>query len=358
MGQGPSRPIVEPASVGKKPIVDALRRRRVERVPIWLMRQAGRYLPEYRKVRARAGGFLELCFTPELAAEVTMQPVRRFGLDAAILFSDILVVPYALGQKVRFSEGEGPVLESIGSESDFRRLKDTVDLSSIEPVYETVARVASALAENITLIGFAGAPWTVASYMIEGGSTRDFSRVKLWAREHETLFVRLIDLLVAATSAHLIRQIEAGADAVQIFDSWASALDEDELVRWSIAPTAEIVARVKERCPGTPVIGFPRAIGKRMVEYVARTGVDAISIDQGSALDWAAAALQPIATVQGNLDPELLVAGGAAMETAATRILETLGRGPFIFNLGHGIAQNTPPDHVAMLVDLVHRWRP
>jgi uroporphyrinogen decarboxylase len=338
--------------------MEALARGRLDRVPIWLMRQAGRYLPEYRKVREKAGGFLELCFTPELAVEVTLQPVRRFGLDAAILFSDILVVPHALGQKVRFSEGEGPLVEAIKGESDVERLNFSADLSRIEPVYETVARVAGELNGETALIGFAGAPWTVASYMIEGGSTRDFSGVKHWAHAHEALFARLIDLLVDATSIHLIRQIAAGVDAVQIFDSWASALDADELERWSIAPTAAIVARVKQRFPKTPVIGFPRGIGTHMVGYVERTGVDAISVDQGIALDWAAAALQPIAAVQGNLDPELLVAGGAAMAEAATRILETLGRGPFVFNLGHGIAQNTPPDHVAALVELVHRWRP
>jgi len=357
MEHEPSEALNESVARSGKPILRVLRRVPVEQVPIWLMRQAGRYLPEYRRVREKAGGFLELCFTPVLAAEVTLQPVRRFGLDAAILFSDILVVPYALGQKLRFAEGEGPVLEPIREESELHGLEAGIDLARIEAVYETVARVASALDRDTALIGFAGAPWTVASYMIEGGSTQDFSGVKRWAHENPNLFKRLVEVLVEATSAHLIRQIQAGADLVQIFDSWAGALDADELERWSIEPIARIVARVKDTCPGTPVIGFPRGIGERSGTFVERTGVDGISIDQTLDLDWAARELQPIAALQGNLDPALLTAGGGAMREAATRILDKLGRGPLIFNLGHGVAQATNPEHVAELVELVHRWR-
>jgi uroporphyrinogen decarboxylase len=355
--QGSTRSIVEMGEAAAKPILVALQRGQAGHVPVWLMRQAGRYLPEYREIRTKAGGFLELCFSPELAAEVTLQPVRRFGLDAAILFSDILVVPFALGQEVRFAEGEGPLLDPIESAAELDRLGKVGDLDRLGPVYETVERVASSLPRGAALIGFAGAPWTVASYMIEGRGTRDFAAVKAWAFAHEPLFARLIDLLVEATSVHLIRQIKAGADLVQIFDSWAGALTESEVERWCITPISAIVRRVKAACPGTPVIGFPRGIGMLYRRFVERTGVDGIGIDPAIPLDWAAAELQPLATVQGNLDPELLAAGGAGMRAAATRILERLGGGPFIFNLGHGVTQQTPPGHVAELVDLVHRWR-
>jgi uroporphyrinogen decarboxylase len=339
---------------GAKPLLQALRGERAVRPPIWLMRQAGRYLPEYREVRAKAGGFLELCFAPVLAAEVTLQPVRRFGVDAAILFSDILVIPWALGQGVRFAEGEGPVLDPVRDEADLARLRLEGFEDRLAPVFETIGRVAEALPEEAALIGFAGAPWTVASYMIEGGTTRDFGTVKLWAFEHEALFARLLALLVDASAEYLIRQVEAGAEVLQIFDSWAGALAETEFRRWCIEPCAEIVRRVRAACPETPIIGFPRGAGLGYADFVARTGVQGVSLDTSVPLAWAAEALQKHATLQGNLDPSLLAVGGVPMERGVRRILEAWNDGPFIFNLGHGVMQQTPPDNVAVLVSLVH----
>lgn len=342
----------------RKPLLAALARGKLERVPIWLMRQAGRYLPEYRELRARAGGFLELCFTPALAAEATLQPVRRFGLDGAILFSDILVIPHALGQEVRFSEGEGPLLGALRDRAGLTALNTKRLHERLAPVYEAIERVAASLPPDTTLIGFAGAPWTVASYIVEGTTSRDFTAVKSFAFAEPGAFAGLLELLVEATAAYLARQAEAGAEVLQIFDSWAGALAEPEFERWCIEPIREIVRRVKAAHPRVPIIGFPRGAGVGYRRFVERTGVDGIGLDPSVPLAWAAEELQGRVTLQGNLDPVHLVTGGAAMRRAAESILDGWGRGPFIFNLGHGVLQTTPVEHVAALVEIVHRWRP
>lgn len=336
-----------------KPMLLALAGETVDPPPFWLMRQAGRYLPEYREIRQRVGGFLDLCFNPELAAEVTLQPVRRFGMDAAILFSDILVVPYALGQDVAFKEGEGPVLKPIRSPADLRALSGARPAQRLAPICETVRRVRRELPSKVALIGFAGGPWTVATYMVEGGSSRDFERVKLWALAAPDEFQVLIDLLVEATIDYLSAQIDAGAEIVQLFDSWAGVLAESEYRRWVIAPTQRIVASIRRRHPGIPVIGFPRLSGFLYRAYFAETGVTAIGLDTTVPMAAARDTLQPMGPVQGNLDPLVLVAGGPAMQASVRALLAALKEGPFIFNLGHGIVPATPPEHVAQLADLI-----
>jgi uroporphyrinogen decarboxylase len=341
----------------EKPVIAALRRRASAQVPIWLMRQAGRYLPEYRAVRARAKSFLELCFTPEFAVEVTLQPIRRFPLDAAIIFSDILVIPHALGQPVSFEEGRGPVLEPIRSAAEVRKLSLDRLLTTLAPVATAIAAVRRELPEHVALFGFAGAPWTVASYMVEGAGGSDFAIAKAWIYREPESFGLLIDLLVDATSAYLLQQVEAGAEILQIFDSWAGVLSPSALERWCLQPTAEIVRRVKARHPHVPIVVFPRGIGASYVRYAAECGCDGLSLDTAVAPEWAAATLQPKLAVQGNLDPLVLVAGGDAMREEATRILERLAAGPFVFNLGHGILPQTPPDNVAALCELVHDWK-
>jgi uroporphyrinogen decarboxylase len=321
--------------------------------PIWLMRQAGRYLSEYRVLRAQAPDFLSFCLTPELAAEATLQPIRRFGFDGAIVFADILVVPHALGQRVGFREGEGPVLAALADERDVRALEPSPVLERTAPVRETLRQVREALPGTVALIGFAGAPWTVATYMIEGGASRDFTRTKAWASENAASFGALVDHLVSATTTYLIGQIDAGAEAIQLFDSWAGALSEPQFRRWVIEPTRRIVDAVKRRHPSVPIIGFPRGAGPLYERYAAETGVDALSLDAAITLDWARERLQPRHAVQGNLDPQLLLAGGSEMADAARAIVAAFRHGPFVFNLGHGILPETPPEHVADLVALV-----
>lgn len=324
--------------------------------PIWLMRQAGRYLPEYRAVRAQANGFLELCFTPDMAVEVTLQPIRRYGFDAAILFSDILVVPHALGQKVWFEEGSGPRLEALERPADLERLSRDGLHEALAPVYETVRRLRRELPAETTLIGFAGAPWTVASYMLEGGSSRDFAAGKRWAYGAPEALQRLIDLLVEATGDYLVAQIDAGAEAVQIFDSWAGVWPEAQLRRWCLEPATALVARIRRERPGVPVIVFPRGAGVLYRVYAETCGADALGLDTTVPLGWAREVLQPKACLQGNLDPLALVAGGEGLWRATEDILEQLAGGPFVFNLGHGIVPETPPEHVALLVDQVRGW--
>jgi len=336
-----------------KKLIRALKGEPMERPPFWLMRQAGRYLPEYRAIRAQLGSFLDLCRDPALAAEVTLQPIRRFGMDAAILFSDILVIPWALGQDLAFQEGEGPKLSPIRDRAGLARLSEEPDLRILAPVYETIGRVKQALPAETALIGFAGAPWTLATYVVEGGSSRDFVHAKGFAARDPEGFSALIDLLAVSVQHHLDAQIAAGAEAVQIFDSWAGALEGEAFERWSIEPTRRIVAGLKARWPDVPVIGFPRGIGERGRAYVERTGVDAISIDQSLPLSFAREQLQPLAAVQGNLAPEILVAGGAALRDAVEHIVGALGDGPFVFNLGHGVVPQTPPEHVAALAALL-----
>ncbi len=327
------------------------------RPPVWLMRQAGRYLPEYRQVRARAGSFMRLCYTPELAAEVTLQPIRRFGFDAAILFADILLIPDALGQTVEVREGQGPVLPPLADAGAVAGLRPDRLHEHLAPVYETVRILRRELPAEVALIGFAGAPWTVATYMIEGGTSADHATALRWAVEDPDGLQRLIDLLVASSIEYLLAQVRAGADAVQIFDTWAGRLPASAFARFCLAPAAAIVAGLRAEYPDLPVIGFPRGVGERYRDYVVETGVAGISIDPTVDLDWARDGLQPLVAVQGNLDPQVLVAGGDGMRAATCRILDTLGHGPFVFNLGHGIVPQTPPDHVGELVRLVQGWR-
>lgn len=340
-----------------KPLIRALHGERQARPPFWLMRQAGRYLPEYQAVRARTRTFLEFCYSPELAAEVTLQPVRRFGMDAAIIFSDILVIPDALGQAVTFEAGRGPVLRPITAVDDLGGF-DADDLREyLAPIYEAIKLARAGLPPETALIGFAGAPWTIAAYMVEGGSSTQFERLKALAYGRPENFTQLIDRLVDAITVHLIAQIEAGAEALQIFDSWAGILPDVHFRRWSIAPTAAIVGRVKARYPDVPIIGFPNRCGLLYGEYAAGTGVDAVSLDATVPLEWARDHLQGNTVLQGNLDPQMLVVGGGAMKQEITRILEAFGRGAHVFNLGHGILPTTPPDHVAELAAMIRGWK-
>jgi len=344
-----------PAKAPSKPLLRALAGETMNLPPVWLMRQAGRYLPEYRELRQRVPGFLDLCFTPELACEATMQPVRRFGMDGAILFSDILVVAYGLGQAVSFREGEGPVLSPIRSAAEARALSLDDFPDRVAPVQETVARVATVLPAETALIGFAGAPWTVASYMVEGGTSRDFARVKGWAFTDPAGFAELIDRIVEATILYLSGQVAAGAEVVQLFDSWAGVLPEAAFRRWVIAPTRRITAALKETHPNLPIIGFPRGAGLMYRAYFSESGVDALGLDSMVPPEIARRTLQSIGPVQGNLDPLLLVAGGEAMATAVSAIRRCLAGGPFVFNLGHGIVPETPVEHVAELLGLLRR---
>lgn len=344
-----------------KPLLGALAGRKQAAVPVWFMRQAGRYLPEYRQVRETAGGFLELAFNPELAAEVTLQPVRRFGVDAAILFSDILTVPMMLGRDVRFAEGEGPVLDPVRGRNDIPVLEQRQFEKTVAPITETIRRVREGLqAEGFphtALIGFAGAPWTVACYMVEGGGSRDFNNAKKWAYADPEGFSRLIGEIAETTVLYLERQVAAGAEVLQLFDSWAGVLDETQFRRWVIEPTRYITRRLQISCPGVPVIGFPRGAGRLYLDYAQETGISALSLDPQVPLRWAGAELQSLKPVQGNLDPLCLLAGGDAMAAEAERILDILGAGPFIFNLGHGILKDTPLEHVEKLVGIVRGWR-
>lgn len=334
-----------------KPFLRALAGEETGRSPFWFMRQAGRYLPEYREVRATAGGFLELCYRPDFATEVTLQPIRRYGMDAAILFSDILVVPHALGQEVGFTAGEGPKLEPVRSAADLDRLSAARLHEALAPVYQTVSNLSQALPPEVSLIGFAGAPWTVATYMVEGGGSKEFAIVKKMMMEEPALFGRLIDLLVEATTAYLAQQVRHGAEVVQLFDSWAGALDEAAFEQWVIAPTARIVSSLRTLFPDLPVIGFPRGAGILYKKYAQETKVTGLSIDTSVPAAWAASELAPLAIVQGNLDPVSLVAGGEAMMSRARALRRTFGGRRHIFNLGHGILQTTPPEHVALLSD-------
>jgi uroporphyrinogen decarboxylase len=318
--------------------------------PVWLMRQAGRYLPEYRTVRAKAGRFLDLCFNPELAAEVTLQPVRRFGFDAAIVFSDILVVPLALGRKVEFTAGDGPRLEPLKDAEALTSLRDKIDETVLAPIYETVRRVKSALNENTALIGFCGAPWTVATYMVAGEATLDQAPGRLFALRDPENFAKLIDRLVAASVAYLVGQLKAGADAVQIFDTWAGVLGPEQFQRWSIEPTQRIVAGVREMVPDARIIGFPRGANAMALPYVEMTGVNAIGIDWTFARAIARDVLQLRVAVQGNVDPLALLAGGAALDREVDDVMSTLSAGPLIFNLGHGILPATPLENVERML--------
>jgi uroporphyrinogen decarboxylase len=336
--------------VVNKPLLDVLDHKPRVPPPIWLMRQAGRYLPEYRLVREKADDFLKLCFTPKLAAEVTLQPVRRFGFDAAILFSDILVIPHALGQQVRFTVGEGPRLDPIADRAGLLALRAELDHEVLAPVYETIALVKEVLPANVALLGFCGAPWTVASYMIAGRGTPDQEPARLFAYGDPEGFGGLIDKLVEASASYLIRQLQAGVDAVQIFDTWAGILPAEEFTRWCIEPTQRIIAEVRRRVPGARVIGFPRGVGTALLRYIEEVPIDAVGLDWTVDLVFARDQIQWRVPVQGNLDPLVLVAGGAALDRSIDRILEVFSEGPFIFNLGHGILPQTPLAHVERML--------
>ncbi len=342
-----------PPAAPTKPLLSALAGDARNPAPVWLMRQAGRYLPEYRALRARIGGFLDLCYDPASASEASLQPLRRFDLDAAIVFSDILVVPHALGRRVAFEEGRGPVLDPLSAEADIAALDPVGAEGRLAPVYEAVARLRADLPDRSALIGFAGAPWTLACYMIDGGGGGDHLKTRLFAYARPDAFARLVDILAETVAAHLAAQIRAGAEVVQIFDSWAGLLSPDLRARYSLAPVERIVRAVGNSCPGVPVVAFPRGVGAAVRDYAAIPGVAAVSIDSTVDPGWAAAALQPVSAVQGNLDPALLVSGGAALEAAAARIRAALGGGPHVFNLGHGVLPQTPPENVARLISAV-----
>jgi uroporphyrinogen decarboxylase len=335
-----------------KPLLRVLAGEVLAPPPIWLMRQAGRYLPEYRALRAKAGSFLDLCFNPEFAAEVTLQPIRRFSFDAAILFADILLVPYGLGQKLWFEEGEGPRLEPVADIAALKRLELEKVLERVAPVFETVRRVRAALPQEVALIGFAGAPWTVATYMIAGRGTPDQAPARDAARKDPAFFAALNNLLVEATVRYLEAQIEAGAEVIQLFDTWAGSVEPDLFETLVIEPTQKIVASLRTRRPGIPIIGFPRNIGAFARGYVENTGVTAISLSSADALG-ALARFPPGAVLQGGLDPQTLVAGGGALEAGVRQLLSASRGRPYIFNLGHGIVPQTPIEHVTRLVELV-----
>ena len=333
--------------------LDAIRGTPQSPPPIWFMRQAGRYLPEYRATRAQAGSFLDLCYAPELACEVTLQPIRRYDLDAAILFADILLVPQALGQEVSFVQGEGPRLDPVFTINLLPRLSGEDIHATLSPIYRTVYSVRQELPADKALIGFAGAPWTVATYMLAGRGTKDPAALRLYAYQNEEAFAALMRMLTDATVAYLTQQVRAGADAIQLFDSWAGGLPEAFFRRWCLAPAEEIAERVKDACPGTPVIAFPKGAGP-LYEDVARSGwFDAVGIDTAVPPTWAAGALSPHACVQGNIDPLLVVRGGQPMLDAADAILDAFEGRAHVFNLGHGFVPQTPLEHVTALVDHV-----
>lgn len=343
---------VQPNPLGIKPLIRVLQGMHEEKPPVWMMRQAGRYLPEYRAVREKAGGFLDLCFNPELAAEVTLQPVRRFGFDAAILFSDILVLPLALGRKVEFLVGEGPKLEPMEDSSALSAMHDRIDGDVLAPVYETVRRVKSQLDDKTTLIGFCGAPWTVATYMVAGQGTPDQAPARLFAYRDPENFARLIDRLVQGSIEYLVGQLNAGAEVVQIFDTWAGILPPEQFDRWCIEPNRKIVAGVRAQVPGAKIIGFPRGAGVMALPYVEITGVDGIGLDWMYPRSLAQDILQPRVAVQGNVDPLALLAGGEALDREVDDVM-TLSEGPLIFNLGHGILPPTPIAHVERMLKRV-----
>ena len=337
------------------PLLRVLRGERVDPAPLWLMRQAGRYLPEYRALRAEKGGFLDLCYDSATAAEVTLQPIRRFGFDGAILFSDILVVPHALGQDLWFETGEGPRLAPPLADTALADL--TPNPARLDPVIETVRRVRALLPEGVAFLGFAGSPWTVATYMVAGAGSRDHGAARRQAYGEPARFAALIEAIVALTVDYLSAQIEAGVDAVQLFDSWAGSLSLAQFRQWVIAPNAAIVRALKARHPHVPIIGFPKGAGAKLVDYAEGTGVDALGLDETIDPVWAARVLPAGLPLQGNLDPLALIAGGGTLDRAVDAILEALAGRPHIFNLGHGILPDTPIENVVRLVDRV-RGRP
>ncbi len=337
----------------KKALLDVLDGQRRSIPPLWMMRQAGRYLPEYRAVRQKAGGFLDLCFNPKLAAEVTLQPVRRFQFDAAILFSDILVIPHTLGQSVRFEAGEGPRLEPLQDIGGLAALHLEADQNILAPIYETIGLVKAALPQETALLGFCGAPWTVATYMIAGQGTPDQAPARIFAYQRPEDFMELVALLVRASASYLVRQFKAGVDAVQIFDTWAGVLPPEEFARWCIEPAQRMIELVRREVPNAKIIGFPRGAGTGLLRYVEEVPVNAVSLDWTIDRIFARERIQSHLPVQGNLDPLALLAGGDALDQAVDATLEAFAGGPFIFNLGHGILPETPIAHVEQMVKRV-----
>lgn len=331
-----------------KPLLAVLRRERREPTPLWLMRQAGRYLPEYRELRAEKGGFLDLAYDPDAAAEITLQPLRRFGFDGAILFSDILIVPHAIGQHLYFVTGEGPRLEPPLKDTSLDDLAPAME--RLEPIYETVRKVKAALDPAVTFLGFAGSPWTVATYMVAGEGSREQAETRKLAYADADRFEAIIRRIEEVTVEYLSGQIEAGVDAVQLFDSWSGSLAPGEFDRWVIAPTRRIVAALNARHPATPIIGFPKGAGAKLARYAELTGVDAVGLDETVDPIWANEVLPDGMPVQGNLDPLLLIAGGERLDRTVDRIKSALKDRPHIFNLGHGIDRTTPIAHVEQLV--------
>lgn len=329
-------------------------------VPVWLMRQAGRYLPEYLEIRGRKGGFLDLVYCPELASEVSMQPIRRFGLDGAIIFSDILVIPQALGLDVKFDKNSGPVVETVDFSSDLKSIRKRYDESKLDPVYEAISNLKNKLDkesfEDTCLIGFSGAPWTLACYMTQKGKDRDFTDTRFVAYNDPENFQLLIRIIEDAVIRHLSRQIDAGAEVLQLFDSWSGILDGYKFRKWVINPTARIVKEVKRNYPDVPIIGFPKGAGIRYPDYQKETGVDAVSVDSSIDPAWIKNYLQSNGCVQGNLDPVHLLSGKVSMIEEIDRIMKNLSDGPFIFNLGHGINKNTPIKNVYKLCEEVRAW--
>ena len=340
-------PLRSAAAAPDPPLLAVLAGERRDPPPLWLMRQAGRYLPEYRALRADKGGFLDLVHDSAAAAEVTLQPIRRFGFDGAILFSDILVVPHALGQDLRFEAGEGPRLSPALVDHDLRALAAVPE--RLDPIYETVRRVAAALPAETAFLGFAGSPWTVATYMVAGQGSREQAEARRMAYRDPAAFGAIVDAIVDLTVEYLLGQIAAGVDAVQLFDSWSGSLAPAEFERWVIAPTVAIVRRLRARAPGVPIIGFPKGAGGKLPAYARETQVDAVGLDETVDPLWAAGALPASLPVQGNLDPLLLVSGGAPLADAVWRIRAALADRPHIFNLGHGIVPDTPIAHVEQL---------
>lgn len=337
---------------GEAPLIRVLRGERLERPPIWIMRQAGRYLPEYRELRARAGSFLDFCYAPAMAVEATLQPLRRFALDAAILFSDILVVPDALGRRVRFVEGEGPRLEPLIEEETWRLGDPALVTTKLGPVYEAVGRIRQNLSPAVALIGFAGAPWTVATYMLQGeGGEKDRARRAAYERPADV--AALLDVLVEATALHLAAQVRAGAQVLQVFESWAEGLSPALFERMVLAPTEALITRVRALGVTAPIIGFPRGAGTNLEAYLQRIAVNGVGLDTSVSPDWARRSVPATVATQGNLDPQLLVLGGEALRAGAEAMLDGFAGRPHIVNLGHGITPDAKPEHVEALVKLV-----
>ena len=340
-----------------KLLIRALNGEITERVPFWFMRQAGRYLPEYMKLREKAGSFLDLAYNSEFATEVTLQPLKRFNMDGAILFSDILVIPHALGQELAFRKGEGPVLTPVNNIKTLDALSMDGMHDHLSPVYQTISNLSKKLPSEVALIGFAGAPWTVATYMVGGRGSKDQAETRLMAYQDRRTFSKLIDLLINSTSEYLIKQVDHGAEALQIFDSWSGSLPADEFITWCVEPVQKIIENIRRVYPNIPIIGFPKGAGAKLKNYIKKTKVTAVSIDTSMSTSWVRSTIQPLCTVQGNLDPLLLVGGGVALKKAVYHILDHLKDGGHVFNLGHGIIPQTPTENVKLVSDIILNYR-